>query len=62
MFGAKVQGALRPRKSPDWLKEDKAMQADRARLTKACWPLLKYAALEGAPLPTAVSDQCCEAC
>ena len=44
----------------DSLKEDKAMQADRARLTKACCSPAKYA-LEGAPLPAAVSEQCCEA-
>jgi ArsR family transcriptional regulator, arsenate/arsenite/antimonite-responsive transcriptional repressor len=43
------------------LKEDKAMQADRARLTKACCSPAKYA-LDGAPLPAAVSEQCCEAC
>jgi ArsR family transcriptional regulator, arsenate/arsenite/antimonite-responsive transcriptional repressor len=44
-----------------WLKEDKAMQADRARLMKACSSPSKYD-LEGAPLPTVVSEQCCEAC
>jgi ArsR family transcriptional regulator, arsenate/arsenite/antimonite-responsive transcriptional repressor len=35
----------------DWLKEDKAMQADRARLSKACCAPAKYASLEGAPVP-----------
>src|ERR1700691_3563114 len=34
-----------------WLKEEKAMQADRARLTKACCSPSKYASLDGAPLP-----------
>jgi ArsR family transcriptional regulator, arsenate/arsenite/antimonite-responsive transcriptional repressor len=34
-----------------WLKEDRAMQADRARLTKACCTPTKYVALQGAPLP-----------
>ena len=48
------------RQTLDSLKEDKAMQADRARLTKACCSPAKYA-LEGAPLPAAVSEQCCEA-
>lgn len=50
------------RQTLDWLKEDKVMQADRARLTKACCSPSKYAALEGAPLPTTVTDQCCGAC
>ncbi|MDE3104133.1 MAG: ArsR family transcriptional regulator, partial [Acidobacteriota bacterium] len=50
------------RQTLDWLKEDKAMQADKARLTKACCSPSKYPALEGAPLPTAITEQCCEAC
>lgn len=37
-----------------WLKSDKTMQADRARLAKACCAPAKFAALEGAPLPVAV--------
>jgi ArsR family transcriptional regulator len=37
-----------------WLKEDRAMQADRARLSKACCSPAKFAALEGAPLPTPI--------
>jgi ArsR family transcriptional regulator len=48
------------RQTLDWLKEDKAMQADRARLAKACCSPAKYA-LEGVPLP-ASPEQCCEAC
>ncbi len=48
------------RQTLDSLKDDKAMQADRARLTKACCSPAKYA-LDGAPLPTAVSKLCCEA-
>ena len=43
-----------------WLKEDKAMQSDRARLTKACCAPQKFAALEGAPLP--ISIPTCESC
>jgi ArsR family transcriptional regulator len=43
------------------LKEEKAMQTDRARLTKACCTPARYA-LDGAPLPSVVSGQCCEAC
>jgi ArsR family transcriptional regulator, arsenate/arsenite/antimonite-responsive transcriptional repressor len=49
------------RQTLDSLKEEKGMQADRARLTKACCSPGKYA-LDGAPLPAAVSEQCCEAC
>jgi ArsR family transcriptional regulator len=32
------------RQTLDWLKEDKAMQADKARLTKACCSPSKYPA------------------
>jgi ArsR family transcriptional regulator, arsenate/arsenite/antimonite-responsive transcriptional repressor len=39
------------RQTLDWLKEEKAMQADRARLSKACCAPAKYALLEGAPVP-----------
>ena len=42
-----------------WLKTDKAMQADRARLTRTCCALEKFSALEGAPLPVNVE---CVAC
>jgi ArsR family transcriptional regulator, arsenate/arsenite/antimonite-responsive transcriptional repressor len=48
------------RQTLDWLKEDTAMQADRSRLARACCSPAKYA-LDGAPLPAAVSEQCCEA-
>lgn len=34
-----------------WLKEDKAMQSDRAKLTKACCSPATFVALQGAPLP-----------
>ncbi len=40
------------------LQEEKEMQADRARLTRACCAPSKIAALEGAPLPAPH----CEAC
>jgi ArsR family transcriptional regulator len=45
-----------------WLKEDKGMQADRARLTKACCSPAKYALLEGAPVPTTIKEVCGEVC
>ena len=38
-----------------WLKEDRAMQADRARLSKACCSPAKFTALQGAPLPVPVN-------
>lgn len=50
------------RQTLDWLQEDKAMQADRARLAKACCSPAKYALLEGAPLPTVLPQAPCEAC
>ena len=45
-----------------WLKEEKAMQVDRARLKKACCSPSKYALLDGAPLPTSIQETFCEAC
>src|SRR3984885_8369143 len=50
------------RQTLDWLKEDKVMQTARARLMKVCCSPSKYPTLEGAPLPTAVAEPCCEAC
>jgi ArsR family transcriptional regulator len=43
-----------------WMKDDRAMQKDRAKLTKACCSPAKYAGLAGAPLPTSVAA--CGAC
>jgi ArsR family transcriptional regulator len=37
-----------------WLQEDRAMQADRARLSKACCSPAKFVSLQGAPSPTPV--------
>ena len=37
-----------------WLGEERAMQADRARLSKACCSPGKFATLEGAPLPISI--------
>lgn len=45
-----------------WLKEEKPMQADRSRLTKACCSPSKYASLDGAPVPITIQDTSCEAC
>ncbi|MHB1023104.1 MAG: ArsR/SmtB family transcription factor [Acidobacteriaceae bacterium] len=38
-----------------WLKEERTMQADRSRLTKACCSPAKFTALQGAPLPVPVT-------
>ncbi len=42
------------------LKEEKAMQADYARLAKACCAPKRIPALEGAPLPTSLEALSCE--
>lgn len=44
------------------LREDKAMQADLSRLTKACCAPQKLPALDGAPLPIPVEAVGCVAC
>ena len=41
-----------------WLSEDRAMQADRARLAKACCSPTKFVALKGAPVPVSVESPC----
>jgi ArsR family transcriptional regulator len=41
-----------------WLKEERAMQQDRARLTKACCAPKKRGLLEGAPIPTSINEAC----
>jgi ArsR family transcriptional regulator len=40
-----------------WLKDDRAMQADRARLAKACCSPAKFLALQSAPVPVSVEYQ-----
>jgi len=45
-----------------WLKEDSAMQADRARLTNVCCSPAKPPLLQGAPLPATIQETSCEAC
>ena len=46
------------RQTLDWLKDEKQMQADRTRLTKACCAPAKYPLLDGAPLPMPVAASC----
>ncbi len=41
-----------------WLRESRKMQADRARLSKACCSPKKFASLEGAPVPIPVDSGC----
>jgi ArsR family transcriptional regulator len=50
------------RQALGWLKEEKAMQADRARLIKACCSPAKYPLLDGAPPPTPVQETACQVC
>jgi ArsR family transcriptional regulator len=50
------------RQTMEWLSEEKSMQADRTRLTKACCAPEKFAGIEGAPLPAKITYVCCEAC
>ena len=50
------------RQTLDWLRDEKTMLADKARLTKACCSPTKYALLEGAPPPMRVGKPSCEAC
>jgi ArsR family transcriptional regulator len=38
-----------------WFQNDRAMQADLGRLSKACCSPAKFVSLQGAPLPVAVS-------
>ena len=40
-----------------WLKDERAMQLDRARLVKACCSPAKFAALQDAPLPVQVATR-----
>ena len=42
------------RQTLDWLGEDRSMQADRARLSKACCAPEKFVGLQNAPLPSPV--------
>lgn len=44
------------RQTLSWLREERAMQADRARLSKACCSPARFAALQGAPAPVRVHD------
>jgi ArsR family transcriptional regulator len=52
-----IGAALVLRQTLSWLKEDRLMQADRARLSKACCSPAKFTALQGAPLPLPVAPE-----
>lgn len=43
------------RQTLSWLKDERSMQADRSRLSKACCSPAKFVSLQGAPLPTPVT-------
>jgi ArsR family transcriptional regulator len=43
------------RQTMAWLRQDRKMHADLARLSKACCSPKKFAALEGAPAPVPVN-------
>ncbi len=57
-----IGASLVLRQTLDWLKEDKAMQADRAKLTRACCSPAKHPLLQGAPLPAPFQTDTCESC
>lgn len=38
----------------EWFKEEKTMQSDRAKLSKACCTPEKFVTLQGAPLPAPI--------
>src|ERR1019366_694418 len=42
------------RQTLEWLKDERAMQGDRARLSRACCSPAKFTSLQGAPLPASV--------
>ena len=42
-----------------WLKEEKVMQSDRTRFSKACCVPNAFSALQGAPLPVPVQLEAC---
>jgi ArsR family transcriptional regulator len=42
------------RQTLTWLKEERVMQADRARLSKACCSPARFSSLQGAPVPVPV--------
>jgi ArsR family transcriptional regulator len=50
------------RETLGWMNADKAMQADRSRLIKACCAPEKFVSLEGAPRPSQVDEAGCEVC
>ena len=44
-----------PANAPLWLRQDRAMQVDRARLGKACCTPAKFVTLQSAPAPTTIA-------
>ena len=50
------------RRTLEWLKEEKSMQADWGRMIDAYCSPAKYALLDGAPLPQPIRGDCGDAC
>jgi ArsR family transcriptional regulator len=50
------------RQTLDCLKEEKPMQADQARLLRACCSPARYPLPPGAPLPATLQETVCEVC
>ena len=50
------------RQTLEWLRDDRKMQADRAKMAKACCSPSKYALLDGAPPPTTIQELSCGVC
>ena len=44
------------RETLEWLRTEKTMQSDRARLSRACCAPEKFSTLQGAPLPALVEN------
>lgn len=45
------------RQTLSWLKDERSMQADRARFSKACYTPEKFSSLQGAPPPLPVTRE-----
>lgn len=50
------------RQTLDVLREERAMQADQARLAKACCAPQRFSALDGVPVPSSVEPVGCVTC
>jgi hypothetical protein len=53
-WGQVLYRIVMPPKTLAWLREDRGMQVDRARLSKACCRPAKFTALQGSPVPVSI--------